>query len=240
MNYGEGFSIEISGELYVLQYLKQKIDLSSCDRSLIVFDVGANIGQYTNSILDVFQEKACIFAFEPSYETFKVLKKNLSSIKNVNLNHFALSDTNGKNQLFSDWNGSPVASLYKDTLDGYAVPKDKVTSEEVKTQRLDDFCSERGIAHIDLLKLDVEGHELKILQGARQTIEAGLIDYIQFEFGPNNVCSRTYFKDFFDILHPKYQLYRVVKDGLYPIKQSYGYEIFHTINYLAERKQYSN
>lgn len=65
---------------------------------------------------------------------------------------------------------------------------------------------------------------------------AGLIDYIQFETGCN-VDSRTYFRDFFYLLEQKYKIYRVLKDGFYPIKK-YGWEheIFVGANYLAVRK----
>jgi len=56
---------------------------------------------------------------------------------------------------------------------------------------------ERGIARIDLLKIDVEGHELDVLRGSRRALERGIVKLIQFEFGGCNLDTRTTFQDFF-------------------------------------------
>ena len=65
-------------------------------------------------------------------------------------------------------------------------------------------------------------------------VDAAAIDYIQFEFGGCNIDSRTYFQDFFYALDPKYQLHRMVRNGLVPIKRyRETQEIFMTTNFLA-------
>ena len=85
--------------------------------------------------------------------------------------------------------------------------------------------------------MDVEGHELKILNGAKGMIDSNSIDYIQFEFGGCNIDSRTYFQDFWYLLNDKYKFNRILKDGLFEIN-SYKeiYECFITTNFLLERK----
>ena len=110
-------------------------------------------------------------------------------------------------------------------------------SEEIKLSTLDVYCSANKIDRIHFLKLDIEGHELKALNGAKRMIDSKNIDIIQFEFGGANIDSRTYFQDFFYLLKDNYSIYRIVKDGLFemPIYKE-TYEVFLTINYLAVRK----
>jgi hypothetical protein len=87
------------------------------------------------------------------------------------------------------------------------------------------------------LKLDIEGHELKALNGATQMINSKKIDVIQFEFGGCNIDSRTYFQYFFYLLKDNYYIYRILKDGLFEMPTyKKTYEIFITINYLAVKK----
>jgi hypothetical protein len=67
------------------------------------------------------------------------------------------------------------------------------------------------------VKLDVEGHELHILRGATRMLAEGRIAAIQFEFGGANIDSRSFMRDFFDLLTPQYAIHRVLQHGLYPI-----------------------
>jgi len=107
---------------------------------------------------------------------------------------------------------------------------------------LDNFCEKNHIDFIDMLKMDVEGHEFRVLQGSKRMLENRKINYIQFEFGGSNIDSRTYFKDFYDLLKKDYTIYRVLADGIRPIGQynEMLHEIFTTINYLAELKSNKN
>ncbi len=68
--------------------------------------------------------------------------------------------------------------------------------------------------------MDAEGFELKILKGASGMLAAERIDGIQWEFAYNNVYSRVFFRDFYDLLSPRYHLFRLVKDGLYPLSSA--------------------
>jgi hypothetical protein len=86
--------------------------------------------------------------------------------------------------------------------------------------------------------MDVEGNELKVLNGSKGMLNEGKIDFIQFEFGGCNIDSRTYFQDFFYLLKERYRIYRIIGDGLYEIRQyREQFEIFTTTNFFAERKQ---
>ncbi|MGH9942027.1 MAG: FkbM family methyltransferase [Pyrinomonadaceae bacterium] len=106
--------------------------------------------------------------------------------------------------------------------------------EQIHLRTLSSFCEEQQIGHVDLLKLDVEGHELKVLEGARDLIGSRAINYIQFEFGGTDIDSRTFFRDFFYLLDPQYKLFRILRDGLAPIEACReSLELFGYVNYLA-------
>jgi len=180
-------------------------------------------------------EKATIYAFEPSNKTFNKLKTNLADLTKLKLHNFGLGNENTKITLYTNSDESGLASVYKRRLDHFNIDMNK--SEDIVIKTLDAFCDENRIQHVHFLKLDVEGHELKVLEGAKKMLHSGSIDFIQFEFGGCNIDSRTYFQDFYYLLKDNYKIYRIVKDGLYHINQYREmYEAFITTNYLAERK----
>src|SRR5690606_3866529 len=107
----------------------------------------------------------------------------------------------------------------------------------IEIRTIDQFCRDQNISNIDFLKLDIEGHEMAALRGASEMLNKNAIRFIQFEFGGCNIDSRTYFQDFWYLLHERYKIYRIVRDGLFHVERySETYEIFRTINYLAELK----
>ena len=95
----------------------------------------------------------------------------------------------------------------------------------------------KEIERVLLLKIDVEGHELEVLKGFESYIKEGKVDLIHFEFNKLNVASRIFFKDFWEFL-PNYDLYRMVRDGLVPIKvyDPTHCEIFAYQNIVAKLK----
>ncbi len=232
MNYGNGGDFEESGELNVLKYVKEKF---KAEKLLVIFDVGGNVGNYSKALSEFFGQKAIIHAFEPSKATYDIFLKNTKGSENVIPNNCGLSDTENSLLLYTDAEHSGLASVYQRNLEHFGLEMDK--SEEIKLSTLDVYCSANKIDRIHFLKLDIEGHELKALNGAKRMIDSKNIDIIQFEFGGANIDSRTYFQDFFYLLKDNYSIYRIVKDGLFemPIYKE-TYEVFLTINYLAVRK----
>lgn len=231
MNYGPGDDYRSSGEKGVLDYLKKKFNSSE---KLVIFDVGANIGGYTKMVLESLGSKAQVHAFEPSFRTFEMLRKNVNNDL-VRLNNIGCSDTTQTMSLYSDKKGSSLASVYNRRLDDYGISMKEV--EQSEFIRIDDYCRKNNIEHIHLLKLDIEGHELFALKGAQEMIDKKNIDFIQFEFGGCNIDSRTYFRDFYNFFHANYDIYRILQKGLYKIDQySVNLEIFVTVNYLAIRR----
>jgi FkbM family methyltransferase len=225
MNYDRGHVPELSGEKYVLHWLNNKIKASP----IILFDVGANKGQYAQLAYAILGSKANIFAFEPSSKAFEILERQNSLLKAYNLGMGASKQTA---QVYYDEEGSVRASLYPKGYSHTNTHLDK--SQSIQLITIDSFCIENHIQQIDFLKIDVEGHEIEVLKGANQMLAQGAIKYIQFEFGSLGVESRIFLKDFFTILKD-YKIYRILQNGLRQIDYHEAHEIFLTTNYLAIR-----
>jgi FkbM family methyltransferase len=237
LNVGEGAHPLSSGETFVLRYLRDRVFAS--EARVIVFDVGANTGVYTRTVLDAFGSSATVFAFEPATKAFEMLAFGLKHEPNVKPYNLGFGDEEGEVTLFSAGEGSKLGSLY-DTSDRLArvglVMKQR---ERVTLTTIDAFCERERIGRINFLKLDVEGHELKILEGSRAMLDRGAIDVVQFEFGAANIDSRTFFKDFYEFLITRFAMYRILQDGLFPLTEyKETYEVYkRATNYLAVRRE---
>lgn len=228
MNYGVSGDIKTNGELKLLHHLKSRINRDKP----VLFDVGANLGEYSNLLGDVFNPDTLIYAFEPSTPTFMELKQRLTHSNIIPVNA-GLSDSTQVLKLFINKDHSSMASLYQRDIKNVSMEQ----FELVSLKTLDEFCEEQQIHQIDFLKIDVEGHEYKVLQGAKNMIQNKRIRFIQFEFGGCNIESGVFLKNFWDLLKSDFNLYRIVADGVYPINEyNETLEIFTYTNFFAELK----
>lgn len=243
MNYGGGGLIESSGEMWVLS----EVVAGRCRQiaAPIIFDVGANVGDYS-LCLSGFLPTARIYSFEPAKSVFQQLTGNIAAARahgQINPRNFGFSDSERTVEFYSytvEGNEASVLSSIDQRRPTQVLDVQTQRSERIQVRTIDHFCEAEGIDRIDFLKIDVEGHELSVLRGAKRMLTTGAISMIQFEFGPANIYSRTYFYDFWSLLSAAYEIYRIVPQGLAPIN-FYGEhnEIFLTTNYLALRKQTS-
>lgn len=233
MNFGLGDDLARSGEMALLKMVAQQ----SGEHEAVVFDVGANTGNYSQAVLETFGAgRVRIYAFEPAQAMWARLAERFKGAPNVRVLPFALGEKSATAELFAHESLSGLSSLHERRLAHHHLvlaPKETVT-----VVPLDRFCADNAINRISLLKLDVEGHEFSVLQGAERMLAAGAIENIQFEFGGCNIDARTFFQDFFYLLKDRYRLYRIVQDGVIEIPSySEAEEIFLTINYFARRKE---
>lgn len=169
--------VERAEQTFYIDYLRP---------GMVVFDVGANIGELTLLFSRFVQPGGKVFSFEASAATFGRLSSicDLSRRDNVEVHHVALSDREGTLDLhvypeeYSGWN-----TLADRPLESYGINVKPVGLERVRSATIDNFCRERDIEHIDLLKIDVEGAEYQVLLGARRMLEEKRIGCCVFEFG---------------------------------------------------------
>ncbi|XOV90871.1 MAG: FkbM family methyltransferase [Bacteroidota bacterium] len=229
MNVGGTSDIKTNGELHVLQILKKNLR-----ENPIIFDVGANVGEYIESVLKVFQDVE-VHAFEPLKNNIKQLSDKFGNTSNVIIIQKGLGDSKGKTTIHFNPALGSMASVYKRKLAHHNV--EITTQEEIEIETISNYCKENNLDQIDFLKLDIEGHELAALRGAKTLLIQNKIKYIQFEFGGTNIDSRTFFQDFWYLLSPNYKIYRILKNGLREIKSyNENNEIFGYINYFAALK----
>jgi FkbM family methyltransferase len=200
----------LSGEL---DWLKKYLSIF---KEPVIFDVGANVGNYSNDILKLFPHSK-IYAFEPHPQNFLKLEKLVGESAFVFKN--AVGDKFEQIKLYDykERDGSSHASLYQGVIEDIHFKES--TSHTVDVVMLDQFCLENNVHSIDLLKIDTEGNELKCLMGAMQLLGDGKIKAIQFEFNEMNIISRSTFKDFWDLLDG-FDFYRLLPGGkLLPIRK---------------------
>jgi len=230
MGIGSGGGVSSSGEQSIFHVLEQRIKPPYC-----IFDVGSNKGQFLSLILDnVSASDFSVHCFEPGHETFAILLESSQKDKRIKLNNIGLGKEKGEFVLHYDSAGSGLASLTKRKLDHFNINFNK--KEKVEINTIDNYCSENSIDHIHLLKIDIEGHELDALSGAKEMFASKSIDIVTFEFGGCNIDTRTFFQDFWYFFNEaNFKIFRITPSGyLYPL-ESYKeiYEQFRTINFIA-------
>ena len=138
-----------------------------CEKSETIFDIGANTGIYA-LLAKTINPNAKIHAFEPVERVFNKLEYN-NQINKYNIKSIkkAVSNFDGK------------ATIYdKKTDHTYSVTVNKDTSDdpensipvEIETIKLDSYIKQNNISKIDLLKIDVETHEVEVLEGFKEHI----------------------------------------------------------------------
>ena len=137
-------------------------------------DVGAYVGEHSVRASRIVRDGGRVYAFEPSPATFRVLTRNIHSnrLRNVVCQRIALSDRCGEalyeNRLYPD--GSGLRRVAEDVQINKVNPV--LSSESVKTMSLDDYARKENLLAVDLVKLDVEGAELKVLRGSTDVLSS--------------------------------------------------------------------
>lgn len=227
MGVGTGSRVE-SGESASIRQC-----ISSCP---IILDIGANTGQFAALVRSILRNKPYkLSCFEPSKTAFLELKKNISESEQVHLFNIAVGNP-GVRTLHYDVPGSSLASLTRRNLNH--VGREFTMSEEVTVESLDEIVGQLEYSHIDLLKIDVEGHELEVLQSAPKLFSTMAVDAVQFEFGGCNIDTRTYLRDFFEFFQDaNMTIHRITPCGYLHAIRRYREmdEQFGTTNFLAKR-----
>lgn len=210
----------INGESHLLRRFLPSME------SCIVFDVGANRGQWCKQVLHI-KPLAQIHCFEPSSQAFeKLVTNNFPS--NVICNNVALGSQAVEATLYVDDGFSELSSLHIHNQERTMTP------EIVQIETLSGYCLDHGLSQISFIKIDVEGHELEVLKGAVSLFADRAVAAVQFEYGATYISSRTLLKDVFELMRDfDYDFYKILPFSLLPIPK-YGthLETFESSNYL--------
>lgn len=144
-----------------------------------IFDVGAWEGNTTEKFLSFFPNSE-FFCFEPNHKGYKQLEKKFKDLENVHTFELAISDKEGVQDLFQ-FDNSPINSLmpFKKNTERYINSEIKFLGKsEVTVTTLDKFCEEQKIASIDLLKMDIQGSEIKLITGAENLLKKKKVNLI--------------------------------------------------------------
>ncbi len=178
----------------------------------VLFDVGANVGDWCTRMLKLFPRCSKLAIVEPQPKCLEVLA--LIDFQDKALFPCALADKPGEMTLFTaeqkeSWDGASFFQRLDTVYSG--VRQHQVT---VRTRTLDDILEELGNPSVDFMKMDIEGAELLALQGAVQSLRRGRIKALSFEFGSGDINSRAFFRDFWNLLTSfGYNIFRILPGG---------------------------
>ncbi len=226
--HNRGSNFFLNGEANLLKRMA-KTDMR------VAFDVGANVGHWSEAALAAWPN-CKVHAFEiapPTAERFKTRLAADISNNRVIFNDIGLSDCS-------------------DEIDMYYYPgNDELTSHERRHAQhpaekfvgivgtLNKYTSDNNIDHIDFLKIDIEGHEFKVMQGGSDLIANGKVSCIQFEYGAFSTESRFFVKDYYELL-PDFWLGKLFPDGVHFAEYDWTMENFQFCNYVAVHKAHPN
>ena len=171
-------------------------DLDEITKSLIkkkdpiIFDVGANKGQSIERCKKIFRNPT-IHSFEPSSNEVNILKEKYHNDKNLILNNFGVGEKEetlefnvNVDSSHSSFRGLiPNTTWLKERSKQADINSNNYTSKKVSTKiiTLDEYVKKHNIENIDILKIDTQGFEDKVLIGAQNLINENRIKFIQLE-----------------------------------------------------------
>ena len=195
-------------ELTFDEILKKKITKSNPT----IIDVGANNGQSIIKFQNIFNN-SIIHSFEPIEKEFNQLKKKFDLNENIFLNNYALGDKKEKKNLYiskktenSSFNKINLRTDWiKKRSKEYSVNEEEYANnlQEVNINTLDNYCNENNIKNIDILKIDTQGYEDKVLSGSNELLKEKKIGVIITEIMFDNVYDKYFsFSDIEKFLIP--------------------------------------
>ena len=189
MQWGHAISADPHDPIGLALLRRGMFDLLVCETLLrltdageTVVDAGANIGQMTSLLAHAVGERGRVISFEPHPKVFARLARNaaqwqaLPGSPQLELHQVGLSDADGVAKLSTDVFESNQGSASLETPTQHRGRMDEHT---VEVQRLDDALGDD--VNVGVMKMDVEGHEIRALEGASAMLRSGRIRDIVFE-----------------------------------------------------------
>ena len=212
------------------------IHLSNTRSEPVIFDIGANIGEYSAELLrkagtQGLAEQFRLYSFEPNQKCVAAIKERVAGLTNSACSLVVqkiVTDQPGQASFYITGATAGSSSLRIDekTQQGKRIEAECVT--------FDGFCREHAIEEVLFAKVDTEGNDMRVLKGANGMLETGRLHYLQFEYNHRWILFRNFLKDVFDLVEPLgYKVAKVTSRGLevYP-RWHFELEVFWEGNYL--------
>jgi FkbM family methyltransferase len=159
------------------------------EKKKIFFDVGANLGQSIERFKK-FSKNFKIYSFEPTPALCEILRTKYNNNDNISINQIALGEEKGRTN-FNSFKYHKINSILNIDQKSKFAKSRKIISKsddknfeeiiDVEISSIDDYCGENNINHIDLLKIDTQGFEDKVLKGSMNFLSKKSIDIIELE-----------------------------------------------------------
>ena len=162
----------------------QKLKDDASFEPRIIFDVGANIGQSAREFAKTWPN-AYVISFEPIFESFTRLSQLSQKFKNFRAERIAMSSASGQMTMLSRGTSQVNRILSPPSI---LAPPQSEALETVDCDTINNYCANRDIDFIDFLKIDTEGHDLRVLSGSVGMLHERRIDYVSVEISltPDN------------------------------------------------------
>ena len=147
----------------------------------IIFDIGAHEGESIDRFKNLF-ENPTIHSFEPQTQIFEKLRNKKKKDDNLFLNNFGLSTEQGSEEICINSNTAASSYLEVDNKDKFFRSLKTIQKEKTKIDTFDNYFNKINVDLIDLVKIDVQGYEEKVLKGALKSLNKVLLIEIEIVF----------------------------------------------------------
>lgn len=178
--------------------LANSVRRNSCE---VVVDVGANCGIFSHFIEKRFHD-ARFFLFEPSRELNPLIKLNLQEAADYMIINKAVTDKNSKEDFYINVDSQETNSLDIESVEPFS--SGHIKKKAVATISLDVFIRDRNIKKIDILKVDIQGTELRLIKGGRKALSVTQEAFFEVSFLFKNAVQ------IMNILLKKFRNYEVI------------------------------
>lgn len=210
-----GFELIKKGTVENAFELQKKL-LGNANKPLTIFDIGAHVGKISLKYNKLFPNSS-IYSFEPFQESFLSLKQNTLTYKNIKPFNIGLGEYVGTSKFHSNIHEqtNSILATHEEGNSNWGNKNILSTKEvlDIELTTLDQIVAEENIKKIDILKLDVQGAEHKVMAGAKKIIEKGMVSLIYTEI----------------ITIPTYQNQKDL-DQVLKMYRQYGFELFNMYN----------
>lgn len=215
-----------SGEEFFIKNI-----LASTDPKLCI-DIGANIGSYTLDL--VKYTDADIISFEPIPEAFDELKDKFFFQSRVVTENVGVGASNDNLTIHYNPNMLAHASFSEEVKKvSYVTNNEKMVVPMVS---LDDYCGKHNITSIDFIKIDTEGYESEVFEGAKRVFKEIMPKFIQIEFNWHHLFRNKTLNYFAEQL-PKYDVYQLIHSGWKRVDPKDPFaNMYHYSNFVFVRK----